>query len=277
MSISVPDSSLLLDSIDKSLATILQGNSSMNFRMHSVRMQLQLDTMPVHSSVEEYARTVLAELELLAVAAPENTAKKQRVASMTADPLKGKGSGKPSTGNGKTNEVAGTPSGTPSKGNGPPKKACTAWITDKGCKYGKLCTFSHAADRAGKCWFCGGSHQKVDCVAPGGGKHQKSSGDENPGKAKAKGANSDNSGNTGKGKPGGAKAPAKTGDGLTQEAIKEAAALLQSLRVASLRPYVKSMTDLLCRAQQGQPRALLMGVLQLVCGWPGRTKLTYLE
>ena len=124
MSISVPDSSLLLDSIDKSLATILQANSSMNFRMHSVRMQLQLDTMPVHSSVEEYARTVLAELELLAVAAPENTAKRQRIASVTADPLKGKGSGKPSTGNGKTNEVAGTPSGTPSRGNGPPKKAC---------------------------------------------------------------------------------------------------------------------------------------------------------
>ena len=40
MSISIPDSSLLLDSIDKSVATILQGNPSMNFRMHSVRMQL---------------------------------------------------------------------------------------------------------------------------------------------------------------------------------------------------------------------------------------------
>ena len=93
MNISVPDSSLLLDSLDKSLTTILAGNPSMNFRMHTVRMQLQLDTRPVQETVLEYARTVLAELELLAVAAPESSQKRQKVAALGTDqtPIRARG------------------------------------------------------------------------------------------------------------------------------------------------------------------------------------------
>ena len=92
MEISIPDSSLLLDSIDKCVVPILQAHPALNFRMHTVRMQLQLDTRPLQTTVEEYTRTMLAELELLAVAAPEtNNAKRQRMAALAADGPKGKG------------------------------------------------------------------------------------------------------------------------------------------------------------------------------------------
>ena len=255
MSISIPDSSLLLDSIDKSVATILQGNPSMNFRMHSVRMQLQLDTMPSHSSVEEYARTILAELELLAVAAPETTSKRQRIASVNADQSKGKASGKQG-GTTKGTEA----SGGDGKGNGQVKKPCTGWITDKGCRFGKSCTFAHTVDRPGKCWACGGSHQKSECTAPGGGKHQKQAGPETQSKGKQKGLNQDSGSSGAKGKTGApTKASAPGPTGLSQEAIKEAAQLLQSMRLAAIRPYVSSVAELLCRAQRGEPRGLIDG------------------
>ena len=55
------------------------------------------------------------------------------------------------------------------------------------------------------------------------------------------------------------KAAAKAPAGLTPESMKEAAQLLQSLRLAAIRPYVQSMTELLCRAQQGEPRGLIDG------------------
>ena len=224
MSISIPDSSLLLDSIDKSLTTILQGNPSMNFRMHSVRMQLQLDTMPTHSSVEEYARTVLAELELLAVTVPENASKRQRVASVSVDQSKGKASGKQGTA-AKGSET----SGGEGKGSSSIKKPCTGWITDKGCKFGKSCTFAHTVDRPGKCWACGGSHQKSECTAPGGGKHQKTAGAEAPSKGKPKGAGQNTGSGGSKGNPNAsAKASAQPSTALSQEAIKEAAQLCKA-------------------------------------------------
>ncbi|OLQ07665.1 hypothetical protein AK812_SmicGene8938 [Symbiodinium microadriaticum] len=70
MGISIPDSSLLLQGVDKCVQGLLQSHASLLFRMHTVRMQLQLDTVPTHQAVEEYVTTLLAEFELLAIAMP---------------------------------------------------------------------------------------------------------------------------------------------------------------------------------------------------------------
>ncbi|CAE7328390.1 unnamed protein product [Symbiodinium sp. CCMP2456] len=182
MGISVPDSSLLLDSLDKALAGILQGNPSMNFRMHSVRMQLQLDTRPQLDTIEEFARTVLSELELLSVAMPDSA-----------------GGGKADPSPAPTAE--GKPTATA-------KKPCTGQVN-----VGRV----------------EGLTKKR--IAPGG-----------------------------KGKGGAAaKAAAPQTSGLSQDAIKEAAQLLQSMRLAALKPYVRTATELLCRAHRGEPRGLIDG------------------
>ena len=44
MEISVPDSSLLLDGVDKCMKNLLQANANLQFRVQNIRMQLQLDT-----------------------------------------------------------------------------------------------------------------------------------------------------------------------------------------------------------------------------------------
>ena len=94
MGISVPDSSLLLDGVDKCMKTILQAHPNLQFRVHSVRMHLQLDTSPTLESVEEYTRALLAEMELLVVSAPESSTKRQRVAAINQEAGGDKGSGK---------------------------------------------------------------------------------------------------------------------------------------------------------------------------------------
>ncbi|CAE7369176.1 RE1 [Symbiodinium sp. CCMP2592] len=195
MQISVPDSSLLLQGIDKSVQVLLQSHPSLSFRMYAVRMQLQLDTVPDHNRVEEYVAALLAEFELLAVAMPDSSAKRQRVAAV-----------------------------------------------DKGK----------------------GSHAKAECTAPGGGSAQKGSGSEAP-KGKGKPSGGDSKGGA---KPGAANAKAppskpssagKGTSGLSEEAIKEAAQLLQSLRLASLSSQVRPLASMLCRVQSGEPKGLIDG------------------
>ena len=73
MEISVPDSSLLLDSLDKCVGPYLAELSCAEFPY----------AYSAYAVAEEYARTMLAEMELLAVAAPEagGNTKRQRVAA----------------------------------------------------------------------------------------------------------------------------------------------------------------------------------------------------
>ena len=80
--ISVPDSSLLLEGVDRCMKNLLIANPTLQFRVHSVRMDLQLDTSPNLDSVEQFTRTLLAEMELLAVSLPDSGSKRQRVAAL---------------------------------------------------------------------------------------------------------------------------------------------------------------------------------------------------
>ncbi|CAE7819365.1 GIP [Symbiodinium necroappetens] len=94
MEISVPDSSLLLDGVDKCMKGVLQANPNLLFRIQAIRMQLQLDTTPTQEAVEEYTRTLLAEMELLSVSMPDAGNKRQRIAAVASDPGDDKGKGK---------------------------------------------------------------------------------------------------------------------------------------------------------------------------------------
>ena len=86
-------------------------------------------------------------METLSISGAESSNKRNRVAAVTSK------SGKDAT-------IPATPS----------NDACKHWATETGCKRGKNCGFSHAMEKPGKCWVCGGGHQKADCVDFGGGK-----------------------------------------------------------------------------------------------------------
>ena len=163
--VAIPDCTLLLDALDSMSRSLLERHPALLFRMNSTRMSLQLDTIPTLASVEQYAKSLTAELEVIAVSGVDGGAasKKQKVASLATAGVPGKGSGKPAAGASGQEALA-------KKGSGRAKIPCTGWASDVGCKYGKSCQFSHELDRPQRCWVCGGNHQKAECVAPGGGK-----------------------------------------------------------------------------------------------------------
>ena len=155
MNVAVPDCSLLMDGLDKMINPLLEKYPNLLFRTHSIRMQLQLDTIPNMTSVEQWARSLLAEMETLSVSGDPGPSKRNRVAAVTGRANK---------------EGAPAPKAEAKKLETPSKDACKHWATAAGCRRGRNCGFSHAMDKPGKCWVCGGPHQKADCQAPGGGK-----------------------------------------------------------------------------------------------------------
>ena len=264
MEISVPDSSLLLDSVDKCMRSLLQANPNLQFRVQNIRMHLQLDTAPTLDTVEEYTRTLLAEMELLSVSAPDSSSKRQRVAAVGAD--QDKGTKGPKGGKGSDGaQQPGTGQGRGAKGD---RKLCSAWSTEAGCPQGKLCQFAHAPDKPGACWVCGGAHQKFECKTPGGGKAPKTEGNPGTGgeEAGTKPKKGKPKGGEGKGNPKPAATPnkggsgsANQGSGISEAAIREAAQILQSLRLSAIRCDLKSASEVLSRASEHGRRGLIDG------------------
>eukprot|EP00439_Symbiodinium_sp_Y106_P033996 s211_g4.t1 len=251
MGVAVPDCTLLLDALDGMVKPMLEKNPALLFRLNTTRMALQLDTVPTLPSVEQFARALLAELEVLAVSAPEGTAKKQRVAALAgADAGSGKGSTKPS--------AAAQSQDQGKKGLGKSKTPCTGWVTDAGCRFGKNCSFSHEAPRPQKCWVCGGAHQKADCTMPGGGKcpapeaKQKAKGQPAAPPTKDKGKPHQ--------KPSEVK-PETGGKGSqeTTAAIKEATKLLQSMRMAKVGVHLDAAIQINDLSHKGRCCGLIDG------------------
>ena len=160
MGVSVPGCTLLLNALD----TFLEKHPALLFRINSIRMTLQLDTVPSLAAVEQYAKSLTAELEVVAVSKEDSTAsKKNKVAAIAgAREFLRKVRGK--------DRHLLRLHGARERGTPRSKVPCNGWITDSGCRFGKTCQFSHDADRPQKCWVCGGSHQKSECTAPGGAK-----------------------------------------------------------------------------------------------------------
>ena len=152
MNVAVPDSSLLIDGLDKMINPLLEKHPNLLFRTHSIRMQLQLDTIPNMGSVEQWARSLLAEMETLSVSGDQGSSKRNRVAAVS-----GKGKEGVPTPKAEAKRLEGSTS----------KEACKHWAMEAGCPRGRNCGFSHALEKPGKCWVCGGGHQKVECQAPG--------------------------------------------------------------------------------------------------------------
>ena len=99
-----PICTLLLDALDTMARPLLERHPALLFRINSVRMTLQLDTVPSLSAVEQYARSLTAELEVIAIGRGESaTSKRTKIASMAPSPSappKGPGKGLPAQGAG---------------------------------------------------------------------------------------------------------------------------------------------------------------------------------
>ena len=221
MNIAVPDCSLFTDGLDRMSGGLLERHPTLLFRMHAVRMQLQLDALPSMSSVEQWARALQAKFDQ----------KKQRVAAVQA---KAKDPGPP-------------PKADPKRPEGPVRELCRLWSTEDGCKRGRNYQYAHTPEKPGRRWICGANHQKAECTAPGGGKGPA------PRKPKAGAvepkASPKDGGGKGSGKPSVAKAQ------KTPPAQEAAAAI----KKATMRESVAALSQIKHNSELGIQKGLIDG------------------
>ena len=208
MGVAVPDPARLIKGLDGLSETLLKRHTQVAFRLSQARTVLQLDHVPNMSSVQEYARIVQSEWEMIAVSGADE-GNKPKIARMDQEDPKNGGKGKKGEKTkGEKNETA----SEPGKGEGEGPKAggkaagkgegkpCTFYLTQKGCSKGRACTFVHNFGKAkgeSRCYNCGSTeHRQQECTRPtSGGKPSgeaggKGRGGKSPAQAPALGSDS---------------------------------------------------------------------------------------
>ena len=121
----------------------------MAFRLSLSRHSLRLDCQASEQAVEEYAKVLLAEFEVLSLASEPSFAKKQRLRKMKdsegAPVPKFPPKSDPPAPPPKLEEARVDFRGKdrPPGGN---SKLCTQWLTLSGCAFGDRCRFVHQGD-----------------------------------------------------------------------------------------------------------------------------------
>ena len=144
LKVSLPDATLLIRSITKTVDPVLLQSPQAAFRINSFRMTNKLDTQPTDESVLSYYTLLLSEMELLSLSPEE-------VGGATAPAVKMMNS---------TTKPGASPSGA--------TLTCRAWGAEGGCRFGRDCKFTHdwagLDDKSSRCWICSGvGHEKAAC------------------------------------------------------------------------------------------------------------------
>ena len=138
------------------------GGAQLNYRVASLRQQLQLDTMPNSTSVVEFAEALQAEAEQLALSV-QNT----RSTSMTTLPSSSTASAEKTKKEPVKAAALQAEADSPKKGDTTIKAKCRFWGTPAGCKRADECKFEHSWDgmeKRGKCWACSSDqHMRNEC------------------------------------------------------------------------------------------------------------------
>ena len=166
--VSIPDPTVLLRGLTKLTRKVLGGHADLAFRISLARNTLLLDSVPNHTTVGQFADHLLAELEQLHL---QDRKKKEPTAPLV-DPKakeikgemeKGKGKGKSKDKGGAKGDRRDAPRGAAGEGDEVPK--CRFYLTEQGCRKGRLCDWSHdQTDGRRRCYACGSlEHLAPDC------------------------------------------------------------------------------------------------------------------
>ena len=164
--VTIPDASVLARAVVKLIRKVTDHDKDLGFKVALTRNTLQLDSVPSHDTVMKFTEHILSEMES---SAHMDSKHKVQPKAPVAEQLKAKkleGAG----------EVKGEQKGMEEA------KPCKFFLTDKGCRRGKSCKWSHnQKDEKMRCWACGASeHLRKDCPQAG-----IPSGDRKPKVAKA--------------------------------------------------------------------------------------------
>ena len=267
MGVVVPDPARLIKALDGLSETLLKKHVQVAFRLSQARTLLQLDHVPSMGSLQEFARIVQSEWEMVAVSGVDEGGGKPKLAKMDTDEGKG-GGGKERKGGkdkGGKDEGAGTSEtgkkGESGKGGGKAdQKPCGFYLTNKGCTKGRSCGFFHDFSKAkgeSRCYNCGSlEHRQGDCTRPqgkgqgdgqgkgkGGGKGSAST--PANGQGAGSGSTSTANGSSAGSAPNNSQAQttrtpnisplAQTASAAQAQVLEEAQKLLKSLRIAAMR------------------------------------------
>ena len=141
--VAIPDSSILMRGLGKSMKRIVMAYPDLNFRLSLVRNALLVDTVPNLESVTQYSEHVLAELEQMGHQA------KKKEALLEAPPRVRK------LEEGQKAEEKPRWKGKPKEEVESKKSPCKFYLTDGGCRRGRLCPYGHVLDQEKRCWNCG--------------------------------------------------------------------------------------------------------------------------
>ena len=152
-----PDPTIQMRGLSKLMRKVLRDNTDLGFRISLAKSSLQVDTTPTESSVMKFAHHLLAETEQVA----HQDRKKRNEGPLALEPKAkrfedqglGKGEGKSGVKGGEKGGASTTP--------------CKFFLSEEGCKKGKLCGWLHQGDDKRRCWTCGSvSHFSPSCDRP---------------------------------------------------------------------------------------------------------------
>ena len=231
MGVAIPDAARLIKALDSLSEGLLHKHAQVAFRLSQARTYLQLDHVPSMTALQEFARIMQSEWEMVAVSGADDGSK-PKLNKVEAEEGKsggkerkaGKGKGEKEGGpeHQKKEEKGGKGEGKiQAKGEG---KLCGFYLTPSGCSKGRQCSFVHQFGKAkgeSRCYNCGSTeHRQGDCTRPtGGGKPQaqsKGRGGNSSAPAAGHGTQSTSTGTqsssqpSGNGGSGSSHAPAKT-------------------------------------------------------------------
>ena len=155
LKLSLPDGLLRIQALDRIMNSLLKKDGQASFRISTFRLNHKIDVRPEEGSLDHFFDLLLAEAEyMMTSAGGEDT--------MTS------GSGQTTTTN--RASVKSMMQNSPGeKGGDKPfgSVACRWWGSDRGCKMGKQCKFSHDGalqDKSSRCWLCSSKeHRRMDC------------------------------------------------------------------------------------------------------------------
>ena len=161
--ITEPDSSVLLQGLDRICSAVVRADPELAFRVSLIRSTLQVDVNPTAASVTKFFQHLQAELEqqarLGAAKGPEMNPRLKALGPYS------EGAQQPAT------TTPSPPPGAKASGN-----QCKFFLSEKGCRRGKDCRYPHQwsafdkAEKSRRCLVCGAvGHKSKECRAAGGG------------------------------------------------------------------------------------------------------------
>ena len=152
LKLALPDGLLRIQALDKIMKGLLRRDAQASFRISTFRLQQKIDIRPEEETLENFFDLLLAEAEYMMMGQTKEegsgqSGKPPGIKSINVTPQHGKG------------ERAGG-------------VVCKWWGSDKGCKNGRGCKFSHdmnLTDKAERCWLCSSKeHRKATCPTKNG-------------------------------------------------------------------------------------------------------------